>query len=159
MVGAGSTVRTLARAVVFRRVRAVAAYRVGHALVCRSRRLLPVAYWLAGRALASSGADINPLAQIGPGLNLVHPAGVVIGADVWIGAGAWVYQGVTLGCGTRPGQPVIGDDVYLGAGAKVLGGVTIGDHVRVGANAVVVCDIPPGCTAVGVPAVARVYRA
>lgn len=153
MVGSDAgPIRALARAALFRRVRAVAYYRIGHALTTRSRALLPVAYWLAGRAQASCGADINPLAEIGPRFNLVHPSGVVIGADVSIGADVWVYQGVTLGSGSRPGQPIIGSRVHIGAGAKVLGGVVVGDDARVGANAVVVDDVPYGCTVVGVPA-------
>lgn len=156
MVGGAGPVRALARALVFRRVRAIAYYRIGHALTAKSRALLPVAYWLAGRALASTGADINPLAEIGPRVNLVHPSGVVIGADVSIGADVWIYQGVTLGSGTRPGQPLIGSRVHIGAGAKVLGGVVVGDDARIGANAVVIDDVPFGCTAVGVPA--RVVR-
>lgn len=150
MVGGGGLTRTIARAVVFPQVRAVAYYRAGHALARRG--LLPLAYLLRSRALAKTGAEINPLAVIGPGFNLVHTAGVVIGPHVTIGARAWLFQGVTLGCGSRPGQPTIGDDVLLGAGAKVLGGVSIGDRAKVGANAVVTHDVPADATAVGMPA-------
>lgn len=151
MVGGGSIARTVARAVVFPQVRAVAYYRAGHALARWG--MLPVAYMLRARALSRTGAEINPLAVIGPGLNLVHPAGVVIGPEVCIGARAWVFQGVTIGASHRPGQPSIGDDVVIGAGAKLLGGITVGDGARIGANAVVVKDVPAGASARGVPAV------
>lgn len=146
-----SWARRVALAVLLPQVRAVAYYRVGHLLA--GWGLLPVAYALRARAVRVSGAEIHPQAVIGPGLNLVHPVGVVIGAQVRVGARAWIYQGVTLGSGVLPGQPVLGDDVAVFAGAKVLGGVTVGDGAVVGANAVVVRGVPAGAVARGVPAV------
>lgn len=104
-----------------------------------------------------TGADLAWQAQVGPGLRLYHPTGVVLGPFVRIGAQCRVQQGVTVG-GTggdvrTPGDsPTLGDRVRLGAGAKVVGPVTLGDDVLVGANAVVVRSVPAGATAVGVPA-------
>jgi serine O-acetyltransferase len=113
-----------------------------------------------------TGADIAWQATVGPGLALMHPTGVVIGPDVVIGADCKIQQGVTLGAGTARGlvrdgrvdSPVIGDGVSIGSGAKVIGPVDIGDHARIGANAVVVKDVPAGSVAVGVPAVVRAPR-
>ncbi|WP_165067537.1 serine O-acetyltransferase [Paludisphaera rhizosphaerae] len=89
--------------------------------------------------------------SIGPGLVLQHGIGAVIVADK-IGSGCWINQQVTLGVGPKPGFPTLGDEVGVGAGAKVLGGVVVGDRARIGANAVVVKDVPPDVTVVGVPA-------
>lgn len=154
MCGGGSTLRLLARALIFRRVRAMAYHRVAHALTAH-RALLPLAYLLAQRGLASSGADINPLACLGPGMNLVHSAGVVIGPGVVTGPGCWIYQGVTLGTRGGTGQPSLGAGVHVGAGAKILGPVGVGDGAYVGANAVVTHSVPASRIAVGVPAVVR----
>ena len=89
---------------------------------------------------------------IGPGLFISHGQATILSAER-IGANLQVHQGVTVGWDYRGDRrPVIGDDVFIGAGAKILGAVTIGDGARIGANAVVVCDVPAGATAVGVPA-------
>lgn len=153
----GSRHRWYAEAVtksfLYPRIRAVIYYRLGQALAHRG--LLPLAYWLEKRAIAGSGAEIHPLSDIGPGLNLMHSVGIVIGPEVRIGARAMIYHGVTLGDGTRPGQPQIGDDVCIGTGAAVLGGVTVGDRVVIGANAVVTRDVPDDVVAIGAPATYR----
>ena len=94
-------------------------------------------------------------AEFGPGFVLIHSTGVVINGMVRAGSNFFVYHQVTLGS-TRQGVPVIGDDVFIGAGAKIIGPVTIGDGARIGANAVVLHDIPPHVTAVGIPA--RIVR-
>ncbi len=99
-----------------------------------------------------TGADIPLNAQIGGGLLLPHPNGVVIHPDARIGPNCLLFQQVTIGQGPRPGAPKIGGHVDIGAGAKVLGGVSIGDHAKIGANAVVLIDVPDGATAVGIPA-------
>jgi serine O-acetyltransferase len=107
-----------------------------------------------------TGADIAWSARIGPGLVLWHPTGVVIGSGVVIGRDARVQQGITLGAARsrsgEDGDPELGDDVYVGAGARVLGPVRVGDRARIGANAVVLTDVPAGASAVGVPA--RIVR-
>jgi len=90
--------------------------------------------------------------EIGPGLFVSHGQATVLSAER-IGANLQVHQGVTVGWdyqGDR--RPIIGDNVFIGAGAKILGAVTVGDGARIGANAVVVRDVPAGATAVGVPA-------
>jgi serine O-acetyltransferase len=143
----------VAKTFLYPRLRAVLYYRVGQALA--RHRLLPLAYWLEKRAIAGSGAEINPLARLGPGLNLMHSVGVVIGPEVQVGARAMIYQGVTLGDGSTPGQPRIGDDVVIGAGAAVLGGVKVGDRVVIGAHAVVTHDVPDDVIAIGAPATYR----
>jgi serine O-acetyltransferase len=100
-----------------------------------------------------AGAEINMEAQIGGGLLLPHPNGVVIHPDCVIGPNCLLFQQVTLGTGGRvAGCPTLGGHVDVGAGAKILGGIHIGDHASIGANAVVLDDVPPGATAVGVPA-------
>ena len=92
-------------------------------------------------------------AQIGGGMQLLHPIGIVIHPDARIGPNGIIFQQVTIG--TRENSlrvPCIGGEVSIGAGAKVLGGVSIGNHARIGANAVVLCDVPDFAVAVGVPA-------
>lgn len=102
---------------------------------------------------AVSGADIPLNCQIGGGLLLPHPNGVVIHPRALIGPNCLIFQQVTIGeGGPVPGVPVIEGHVDIGAGAKILGGVTIGKDARIGANAVVLCDVPQGSTAVGIPA-------
>jgi serine O-acetyltransferase len=101
---------------------------------------------------AVSGADIPLNCSLGGGLLLPHPSGVVIHPGARVGVNCIIFQQVTLGTLGESGAPVVGGDVLLGAGAKVLGGVTIGDHAQVGANAVVLRDVPAGATAVGIPA-------
>jgi serine O-acetyltransferase len=89
--------------------------------------------------------------DIGPGLFIQHGYGTIISAKR-IGANAWVNQGVTIGYVDDTDSPIIGDNVVIAAGAKVLGPITVGDNVKIGANAVVVKNVPSNCTVVGVPA-------
>lgn len=98
-----------------------------------------------------AGCDIPICARIGGGLLLPHPNGVVVHPDSRIGPNCLVFQQVTIGT-DGGGVPTIGGHVDIGAGARVLGSVTIGDHAKIGANAVVLIDVPPGATAVGIPA-------
>lgn len=116
------------------------------------------AYWLA-RFLSHisrwlTGIEIHPGATIGRRFFIDHGLGVVIGETTEIGDDCTIYQGVTLG-GTswNPGKrhPTLARNVVVGAGAKVLGPFTVGEGGRIGSNAVVVKEVPPGCTAVGVP--------
>jgi serine O-acetyltransferase len=103
------------------------------------------------------GIEVSPQVRIGGGLFLPHTVGTVIGAAS-IGENCTILQGVTLGTiqpdmdFTLSKRPVIGDDVFIGAGAKVLGHLTVGDHAKIGANAVVLRDVPAYAVAVGVPA-------
>lgn len=103
-----------------------------------------------------TGADIplNTYA-IGAGLELPHPIGVVIHHEAKIGPDCRLFQQVTIGTGPKPGLPRLGARVWVGAGAKILGGVVIGDDAIIGANAVVITDIPEGSVAVGIPAVVK----
>ena len=105
-----------------------------------------------------TGIEIHPAAAIGRNLFIDHGMGVVIGETSILGDDITLYQNVTLGgLSGRAGKrhPTIGDRVTIGAGATILGDIAIGAGARVGANAVVLQDIPPGTTAVGVPARSR----
>ena len=101
-----------------------------------------------------TGIEIHPGAAIGNGLFIDHGMGVVIGETAVIGDNVTLYQGVTLGgTGKEKGKrhPTVGDSVVIGAGAKVLGNITIGSNSYIGANAVVIKDVPDNSTVVGVP--------
>ena len=101
-----------------------------------------------------TGIEIHPGAQIGRGFFIDHGMGVVIGETAIIGDNVLLYQGVTLGgTGLEKGKrhPTIGNNVVIGTGAKVLGNITVGDNSYIGANAVVIKDVPPNSTVVGVP--------
>ncbi|HTN50328.1 MAG TPA: serine O-acetyltransferase [Burkholderiaceae bacterium] len=103
-----------------------------------------------------TGIEIHPGATIGRYVFIDHGMGIVIGETAEVGDGTTIYQGVTLG-GTSltrgaKRHPTLGRNVIVGAGAKVLGGFTVGDGARIGSNAVVVKEVPPGATAVGNPA-------
>ena len=103
-----------------------------------------------------TGADLAYQAEIGPGLVLYHPTGVVIGPGCRVGARATIMQGATLGSDAVTGgdgaSPVIGDDVFIGPGAAVFGGVSLGDRVRVGANSVVTDSFDADAVIAGAPA-------
>lgn len=105
---------------------------------------------------AVTGADIPLNSLIAGGLLLPHPDGVVIHPHARIGPNCIIFQQVTIGTGPKPGLPELGGHVDVGPGAKILGGVRIGDHAVIGANAVVLSDVPEGCVAAGVPA--RIIR-
>jgi serine O-acetyltransferase len=103
------------------------------------------------------GAEIPPETQLGGGLWMPHPNGIVIHPRAVVGPNCLLMHQVTLGTrGRSRSVPTLGAGVDVGAGAKILGGVTIGDGARIGANAVVLDDVPPGALAVGVPA--RILR-
>ena len=99
-----------------------------------------------------SGAEIGLDCEIGGGLLIPHPNGIVIHPKVRIGPNCLIFQQVTVGTTRKGGVPQIGGHVDIGAGAKILGCVSIGDHVLVGANSVVVDDVPSGATVSGIPA-------
>ena len=118
-----------------------------------------VARWISQRAVKITGIEIHPAAQVGKRFFVDHGAGVVIGETAIIGDDVTLYQGVTLGgTGHHTGKrhPTIGNNVMIGAGAKILGPFKVGDNTNIAAGAVVLEEIPPNCTAVGVPA--RVVR-
>ena len=96
-----------------------------------------------------TGADIPLNCQIGGGLLIPHPNGIVIHPAATIGVNCLIFQQVTIGVRDDQGSPSIGGHVDIGAGAKVLGRITIGDHARIGANAVVTKNVPAGAKAIG----------
>jgi serine O-acetyltransferase len=111
-------------------------------------------YWKLRHLLLSviTSSEFDPNATIGERLMLPHPNGVVVHGEAVIGDDCMIMQQVTIGQLSDIYTPVIGSRVYIGAGAKVLGKVVIGDGARIGANAVVLCDVPANWTAVGIPA-------
>lgn len=104
---------------------------------------------------AVTGADIPLNVKIGGGLLLPHPNGVVIHPDARVGVNCLIMQQVTLGTKADGGVPILEDHVDVGAGAKILGRVRVGAHAVIGANAVVLRDVPQEAVAVGVPAVIK----
>lgn len=133
-------------------VHAVWGHRISHWLWQRGARLAARALGELTRTL--TGVDIHPGARIGPGLFIDHATGVVIGETAEVGEDVTIFHGVTLGgTGRDRGKrhPTIGDRVTLGAGAKILGAIKIGDDSRIGANSVVVKEVPASAVVVGVP--------
>lgn len=142
-------------------VHALWAYRAAHRLWRTPSLRLP-ARLLSQLARAATGIEIHPGARLGRRLFIDHGMGVVIGETAVVGDDVMLYHGVTLGGrslnrGKR--HPTLGDRVTVGAGAKVLGPVWVGADVQIGANAVVVKDVPAGAVAVGIPARIRVPNA
>ena len=133
-------------------VHALLSHRVAHALSAAGVPLAPRAIAYASRSL--TGIEIHPAAQIGDGLFIDHGMGVVIGETAEIGENVTLYQGVTLGgTGFAAGKrhPTVEDNVTIGSGAKLLGPIRIGHGAKIGANAVVIHDVPPNSTVVGNP--------
>jgi serine O-acetyltransferase len=133
-------------------VHALLAHRVAHAMHEVGVPVLPHA--VAGGSRALTGVEIHPAARIGNGLFIDHGAGVVIGETAEIGENVTIYQGVTLGgTGFQRGKrhPTVESDVVIGSGAKLLGPLTVGHGSKVGANSVVIHDVPPNSTVVGNP--------
>lgn len=117
--------------------------------------MLFMARWISQRSRKKTGIEIHPGAKIGRRFVIDHGMGVVIGETTEIGDDVIIYQGVTLGgTGKESGKrhPTIGNNVLIGCGAKVLGPFKVGDNSRIASNAVVLKEIPPDSTAVGVPA-------
>ncbi|MEW6101361.1 MAG: serine O-acetyltransferase [Candidatus Omnitrophota bacterium] len=131
---------------------ALVAYRIAHFLY--KCRLFFLARYLSQLARFATGIEIHPGAKIGKRFFIDHGMGVVIGETSIIGDDVLIYQGVTLGgTGLEKGKrhPTIGNNVVIGAGANVLGNINIGDNSYIGANAVVIKDVPANSTVVGVP--------
>jgi serine O-acetyltransferase len=136
---------------------AIWSYRLAHAM-WRTERLKPAARLLSTATRAVTGVEIHPGAQIGRRFFIDHGMGVVIGATAEIGDDVMLYHGVTLGGRSLEKvkrHPTLGSRVTVGAGAKILGAIDVGDGVQIGANSVVVKDIPDGAVATGIPAQVR----
>lgn len=137
---------------------AIAVYRFGRRVDRRRpglrRKLSDRAYWLLHRLVeTATGISIPKSVEVGPGLKIWHFGNIFVHSECVIGANCTLRHGVTIGNREPDGPvPVLEDDVELGAYAQVLGGVRIGRGARVGAMSVVLRDVPPGATAVGVPA-------
>jgi serine O-acetyltransferase len=133
-------------------VHALLAHRVAHALHSAGVPMVPRV--IAALARTVTGIEIHPAALIGCGLFIDHGMGVVIGETAEIGDNVTLYQGVTLGgtgFATGKRHPTVQDNVTIGSGAKLLGPITVGHGSKIGANSVVIHDVPPNCTVVGNP--------
>lgn len=127
-------------------------YRVAHRLYLKKHYFW--ARWISQKAARKTGIEIHPGATIGKGLFIDHGSGVIIGETTIIGDNVTLYQGVTLGgTGKEQGKrhPTLMDNVMVSAGAKILGSFTIGENSKIGAGSVVLEEVPPNCTVVGVP--------
>lgn len=132
--------------------KAMLRYRLAHKLYLKKHYFL--ARWISQRTAHKTGIEIHPGATIGKGLFIDHGHGVIIGETAIIGDNVTLYQGVTLGgTGKEKGKrhPTIEDNVMISAGAKVLGSFTVGENSKIGAGSVVVNEVPPNCTVVGIP--------
>jgi serine O-acetyltransferase len=133
-------------------VQALLAHRISHAMHEAGVPIAP--RFLANVTKVVTGVEIHPAAKIGRALFIDHGSGVVIGETAEVGDDVTLYQGVTLG-GTGFGRgkrhPTVGSEVVVGSGAKLLGPIDVGDRVKIGANSVVIHDVPPNSTVVGNP--------
>src|ERR1039458_5552217 len=149
---AAQGVRTVEILATWPGVHAVLAHRVAHALHSVGVPLLP--RLIAAVARSVTGIEIHPAARIGDGLFIDHGMGVVVGETAEIGNDVTIYQGVTLGgtgFATGKRHPTVQDNVTIGSGGKLLRPVTIGHGAKIGANSVVITDVPPNSTVVGNP--------
>ncbi len=135
-------------------VRAFIYYRISRWFYKREKFFL--ARWVSQIGRRATGIEIHPGAKIGKNLFIDHGMGVVIGETAEIGDNVLIYHGVTLGGtghdGDKKRHPTVGNNVTIGTGAKLLGPINIGDNAKIGANAVVLKDVPENTTAVGIPA-------
>ncbi len=145
--------RSIAEVILYPGLHAIIFHRFAHALWLRGVPFFPRLISQIARFL--TGIEIHPGATIGRGFFIDHGMGVVIGETAEVGDRVMLYHGVTLGgTGKQIGKrhPTIGDDVIIGVGASVLGAITVGEGARIGGGAVVVKDVPPHATAIGIPA-------
>lgn len=122
----------------------------GHSLISYLRKKIAIlrhGFWSV-----ITGADIPINTKIGGGLLIPHPNGIVIHADAVIGVNCLIFQQVTIGSKDDSPPPIIGGHVDIGAGAKLIGQITVGNHAKIGANAVVLINVPAVKSAVGIPA-------
>jgi serine O-acetyltransferase len=132
--------------------KAIIRYRIAHRLYLKKHYFL--ARWYSQRTVRKTGIEIHPGATIGKGLFIDHGYGVVIGETAIIGDNVTLYQGVTLGgTGKEHGKrhPTLGNNVMVSAGAKIIGSFTVGENSKIGAGSVVLSEVPPNSTVVGVP--------
>ena len=132
--------------------KAILHYRVAHKLYVKKHYFL--ARLISQKAVRKTGIEIHPGATIGKGLFIDHGSGVIIGETAELGDNVTLYQGVTLGgTGKEQGKrhPTLEDNVMVSAGAKILGSFKIGENSKIGAGSVVLKEVPPNCTVVGVP--------
>ena len=132
--------------------RVILRYRLAHKLYLKKHYFL--ARWISQRAARKTGIEIHPGATIGKGLFIDHGSGVIIGETTVIGDNVTLYQGVTQkrnGKERGKRHPTLEDNVMVSAGAKILGSFTIGENSKIGAGSVVLEEVPPNCTVVGVP--------
>ncbi len=147
-----AAIKTPAEVFLYPSFKAVTRHKVAHWLYCHKHYFL--ARWYSQRTARKTGIEIHPGAQIGKGLFIDHGSGVIIGETAIIGNNVTLYQGVTLGgTGKEHGKrhPTIKDNVMISAGAKVLGSFTVGENSKIGAGSVVLKEVPPNSTVVGVP--------
>ena len=134
-------------------VHAMIMHRMAHALY--KKKKLFTARLISQISRFMTGIEIHPGAKMGEGILIDHGMGVVIGETAEVGNRVTIYQGATLGAtgkDTGKRHPTVGDDVLIGAGTKILGPLNIGSNSKIGANSVVVKDVPNGATVVGIPA-------
>jgi len=145
-------IRTSAEVILYPSFKVILNYRVAHKLY--EKGYFFWARWISQRAVRKTGIEIHPGATIGKGLFIDHGSGVIIGETAVIGDNVTLYQGVTLGgTGKETGKrhPTLCDNVMVSAGAKILGSFRIGENSKIGAGSVVLEEVPPNCTVVGVP--------
>ena len=145
-------IKTPAEVLLYPSFRAILSYRLAHKWYLKGHYFW--ARWLSQRTVRKTGIEIHPGATIGKGLFIDHGSGVIIGETAIIGDNVTLYQGVTLGgTGKEKGKrhPTLKDNVMVSAGAKILGSFTIGENSKIGAGSVVLKEVPPNCTVVGVP--------
>ena len=145
-------IKTPTEVLLYPSFRAILSYRLAHRWYLKGHYFW--ARWLSQKTVRKTGIEIHPGATIGKGLFIDHGSGVIIGETTIIGDNVTLYQGVTLGgTGKEKGKrhPTLGDNVMVSAGAKILGSFTIGENSKIGAGSVVLKEVPPNCTVVGVP--------
>lgn len=145
-------IHSAAEVLLYPSFKAMLHYRMAHRFYEKKHYFL--ARWISQRAVRKTGIEIHPGAEIGEGFFIDHGNGVIIGETAIIGNNVTLYQGVTLGgTGKEHGKrhPTVGDNVMISAGAKVLGSFTIGENSKIGAGSVVLNEVPPNSTVVGVP--------
>ncbi|RDY22791.1 serine O-acetyltransferase [Romboutsia maritimum] len=134
-------------------IHALIIYRIAHFFY--KNKLFFTARFMSQIGRFLTGIEIHPGAKIGEGILIDHGMGVVIGETAEVGNRVTIYHGTTLGgTGKDTGKrhPTVGNDVFIGSGVKILGPINIGDNVKIGANSVVLKDVPNGATVVGIPA-------